>query len=339
MYAAEMRRAIILLLWGAAAFVVVLPFMMTARAREERGILLPGRVDRKSEALSIRYGDWRLRREAVIQYRAPDAGASLLYVEPNEAQYDTLRTGQAVQLRYLLRRDVPNVPLAGFFWQLHALPVAALESPPISWLSSVLTPGVILGARLLAGLLALVAIWRITRAALAAWAVGAVIACGIVWLFVQGFPRATPAPRTSVRHATAHVQSISHIDALFDGQRSRGLDANQPIDVVAFEFLPEGRTDPVVAVDLIDRGSVPVQVESAVAIDYEANSPRTAYLAAATRTFPARNFQGAVVQCALVLGVLLTALLIIEWIRRRIRRMVDPERLAALRKSRWEQRP
>ena len=58
--------------------------------------------------------------------------------------------------------------------------------------------------------------------------------------------------------------------------------ADQPVDVVSVEFVPEGRTEPVMAVDLIDRGSVSGLKEKAgVNVDYEAASPRIAYLAGA----------------------------------------------------------
>ena len=85
--------------------------------------------------------------------------------------------------------------------------------------------------------------------------------------------------------------------------------ADQPIDVVGVEFIPEGRTEPVVAVDLIDRGSVPGLKEGSTApIRYESESPRTAYLDGATRTFPSRNIPRSHCARRTVVGVLLGVL-------------------------------
>jgi hypothetical protein len=325
----------ILLVFGAAVTVVVLPFVMTVRVREERGITLRGRVYHKSETVSVSYSGWQLHREATIEHPFPETGGvSFFGVQPDELQYDSLRTGQPVDVRYLRRRDLPKLPLTDILWQIHALPIAALQSPRISRLSGLRSPGAMLAARLAGGLLMLVVLWAVTRARALGWVVAAAVAGGVVWLFIQDFPRATPDPNVAVRHGIARVQSISHIDSLFEGSRTRGFDAEQPIDIVGVEFIPEGRTEAVVAVDLIDRGSLAIKEGATAPIEYEANSPRTAHLAGAKRTFPVRNFHGAVVQCALSLGLLLGGLAITEWIRRRWRRLTSPERLASIRKNR-----
>jgi hypothetical protein len=224
--------------------------------------------------------------------------------------------------------------LTDILWQIHALPIAALQSPRISRLSGLRSPGAMLAVRLAGGLLVLVVLWRITRASVLGWAVAAAIAGGVVWMFIQSFPRATPVPSAAVRHGMARVQSISHIDTLFQGRRTRGFDAEQPIDIVGVEFIPEGRTETVVAVDLIDRGSLAIKEGSTADVEYEANSPRTAHLAGAQRTFPTRNLHGAIVQVAASLGLLLAGLAIAEWIRRRWRKLTSPERLASIRKNR-----
>ena len=121
---------------------------------------------------------------------------------------------------------------------------------------------------------------------------GAGVAVGIVWMFVDSFPRATPAPAVSVRRGSGTVQSISHIDRLFGGHRSRGLDAAQPVDVVAVEFLPEGWAAPVVAVDLVDCGSLGLREKAAVTVEYEANAPRRAHLAGRRGPFHRRTRWG-----------------------------------------------
>ena len=143
--------------------------------------------------------------------------------------------------------------------------------------------------------------------------------------------RSSPArrrrlPRAWTR-ATGHVKSIGHIDKLFSGRRSRGVIADQPIDVVGVEFVPDGMTEPVVAVDLIDRGSVPGLKEGSTAsIRYESDSPRTAYLEGATRTFPNRNIRGAMVQGGLSLACCLACLAIAQFIGSAFKRLIARKR-------------
>ena len=105
------------------------------------------------------------------------------------------------------------------------------------------------------------------------------------------------------------MKSLARIDHLFDTSRRQGLRASQPVDVVGIEFVPEGRAEPVLAVDLIDAESSPgLKENSAVAIEYEAASPRTAHLHSATRTFLPRNLAGIVVDGGLYMAVLIGGL-------------------------------
>lgn len=333
MYASRMLRVMILLLLGTAVTVVVLPFVMAVRVREERGITLRGKVYHKHETVSVSpyHSGWQLDRKATIEHPLPETGGvSFFDVQPDEQQYDSLITGQPVEVRYLLRRDLPRLPLTNILWQIHALPVAALQSPRISRLSGLRYPGAMRSACLAGGFFVLVVLWRVTRASALGWAVAAAGAGGVVLISIQSFPRATADPKVAVRRGTARIQSISHIDTLFQGRRTRGLDAEQPIDIVGIEFVPEGRREAVAAVDLIDRGSLAIKEGSTATVEYEANSPRTAHLANAKRTFPVRNLHGALIQCALSLAVLLGGLAIAEWIRRLWRRLTSPERRAGI---------
>jgi hypothetical protein len=62
--------------------------------------------------------------------------------------------------------------------------------------------------------------------------------------------------------------------------------------MVALQFIPEGRTDTVQAVDQIDAGSVPgLATGAAVPIEYQTGKPRIVRIAGATRTFPEKAYQ------------------------------------------------
>jgi hypothetical protein len=141
------------------------------------------------------------------------------------------------------------------------------------------------------GILVLLVAWRRSGLRGFGWAVGVCVLCTVAALLINGFPRPTRQPVSELRHGSAKVKSIDFIDRLFEGSRTRGLEAAQPVEVVGFEFAPEDHTETVVAADLID-GVSGLKPGSTVSIEYERNSPRTARILEATRTFPARNFSG-----------------------------------------------
>ena len=166
-------------------------------------------------------------------------------------------------------------------------------------------------------------VWRLAGWPFFGWAVAVCCVAAFAALLLNDFPRATPAPVADVRQATGRVTGVSQIDRIFEGRRSRGMDTEQPIQVVGVEFVPAGRTEPVLAVDLIDSGSVPgLKTNAELAIDYEAASPRTAHIRSATRSFPARNLRGIAIESALGLGIIVGFLAIANWIGRALNRLL-----------------
>ena len=319
-----MLRGLILLLLGAGLTILALPFVMTSRAMDEHGIAITGHLYHKSETIKTVYSSWERAYDATIEYPVPETGGvSFFTIHPDAQQYDGLHPQQAVEVRYLLRRDVPELPLAKFLWEIHALPtVRAMNLQETSKLKALLTPANVLVFKVLGGVAGLLVLWRLTRWGPLAWAAGIGVVAFLGLLYLQGFPRPTPAPSVAVRRASALVKSIGHIDKLFSGTHQRGTIADLPMDVVGMEFVPEGRTEPVVAVDLIDRGSVAgLKEQSTVAIQYEGNSPRTAYIEGATRTFPQRNFSGLILQGVLCIAVLIGMFAVARWIGRAFNRL------------------
>ena len=319
-----MVRALILLLLGAALTFLVLPFVMTSRALDEHGIIIPGRVRHKSETIKVLYSTWERSCDATIEYTIPETrSASFFTIYPTPQQYDALQDHQAVEVRYLPRRELPNLPLTKILWEMHALPTVRLGNFEESTkLKIFFTPKVVLACKLLAGLAALLFFLRILRSRLFPWVAGIAAVAFVAFMELQDFPLPTPAPLIDVRHGTGHVKSLGRIDKLFEGAHERGFDAEQPVDVAGVEFVPEGRTEPVVAVDLIDHGSIPGLKEHApVTFEYENRSPRTAYLDRATRTFPKRNLSGLVYWGVLSLAVLIGLFAAWQWISRAFSRI------------------
>jgi hypothetical protein len=229
-------------------------------------------------------------------------------VELPPDQYDSFRKGQEVKLHYLRKRDVPDVPFAKSLREIGLLPSArlagqrafsgmAIAANRIGW--------PILWA--LGGSVLLLIPWRLFQLPGFPWAVAACVLGVVALQLFSEFPLPESAPAIDVRHGAGQVKSIDRIDRLFSGSRSPGEIASQPVSVVGVEFIPEGRLEPVVAVDLIDEGSLPIKQGATLSVEYELRAPRTAYLLGATRNFPRRNLGGLVLVGAFCVALLVGA--------------------------------
>jgi hypothetical protein len=87
------------------------------------------------------------------------------------------------------------------------------------------------------------------------------------------------------------VTQLSKVTEILETDQSAGVDAIQPYEIVELQFVPEGRTEPVLGVDEIDSGSVPGLVKgAAVEIEYQASNPRIARINGGSRTFPRKAY-------------------------------------------------
>ena len=267
--------------------------------------------------MSTRYGSWRRTAEITVEYWPPDSPSVRFFntrLEP--ADYDSFQKGQRVTVHYLKQSDIPRIPFAETLGQMKLLPVARLSGR--SFLSG-LKDSFDARARLLllwiGAVVALLTVWRLSRLPRFAWAVGICVLVTVGGLMVRDFPTPTPAPHGSVLQASARVQSITTINRLFRGSRSHGFDAAQPIQVVALEFIPAGLSEPVVAIDAIDAGSIPgMKRDAKLMLDYEAGSPRIAHLRGATRDFAPRNLRGMGFEIAALIAVLALLLVGANWV-------------------------
>ena len=308
-----MLRALIWVILLGGVTLVAAPMMLASLYVDQRGVELTGHVYSKSEYLRLNQGSWTRSSEVAFEYTLPETGGvSFFNVDMAPATYDEYHTGQTVTLHYLRREDVPKLPGADAMWQMRMLPHVRLAGQrAFSGVAAAITPQIELGVGLVGGIALLLWVWRRSRLPGFGWAMGALIGCGIIALLFYDFPRSTPAPAGDVRVASGTVKSLRRIDMLMSTNRSRGLDAHQPVDVVGVEFVPQGFLETVLAVDLVDRGSIRGLAEGAtVDVDYEAGQPRTAWLRSATRTFPRRNLIGLGEDAMLYVGLLLAGLLL-----------------------------
>jgi hypothetical protein len=306
-----MLRALLLLLIAAGVAVVTLPFLVSSLYIDQRGVEITGKVYSKNEYAIVRHSAWSRSCEVTFEYwPKEESSVSFLKVELPPERYDGFHRGQQVKLHYLRPQDIPDLPLSHPLRQMGLLPKARLAGQRIfsgmtitSWNRDNF-PFVALAAAVL-----VLIFWRLSRLPGFAWAVGACVVVVIALAMISEFPVPTDRPSADVRIAQGRVKTLSRIDRIFSGSRSRGEIVAQPISVAGVEFVPEGRTDPVLAIDLIDEGSLPLRPDAVVEVEYEFASPRKAYLRGATREFAGRNLRGiglTIAFCALLLvGVLL----------------------------------
>jgi hypothetical protein len=289
-----MLRSLLALLFLGGMALIALPFLMSSWYVDQRGIDITGQVYSKREDAIVQYSTWYRSCEITVKYSGPDEpGVSFMKVELPPDQYDSFRKGQEVPLHYLRRQDVPDVPLAKSLRKIGLLPRARLAGQRAFSGVTVAANRVglpVLGA--LGAAILLLIVWRMSRLPGFSWAVMACVLGVVAPLLISEFPLPAAAPATTVRRGAGQVKSVARIDRLFSGSRSRGEIASQAVSVVGVEFIPEGRLEPVLAVDLIDEGSLALKQGDTLGVEYELTAPRTAYLLGATRNFPRRNLGG-----------------------------------------------
>jgi hypothetical protein len=307
-----LRGLLILLVVGVSAL-ITLPFLMSSLYIDQRGVEISGHVYSKREDAIVQNSTWYRSCEVTFEFWAPEeSGVSFLKVELPPDQYDSFSQGQEVQLHYLRRQDVPDLPLVKPLRSMGLLPRARLARQRAfsGFMLAANRIGLpVLGAS--AGSVLLLILWRLSRLPGFQWAALAGVLGVVTLVLFSEFPLPTDRPSAAVRIAAGKVKSVDRIHRLFSGSRTKGELAAQPVSVVGAEFVPEGRHDPVLAVDLIDEKSVVLKPGAIVGLEYELAAPRIAHLQGATRDFPRRNLSGIVMMLAvygaLLLGVLFGA--------------------------------
>ncbi|HWQ12562.1 MAG TPA: hypothetical protein VNL77_07180 [Roseiflexaceae bacterium] len=265
---------------------------------EAEGLVAPGTVVGKREEITVRRSLWTRRLFLDVRYQPAGAAApelTAIIVDPEH--YDRTRVETPVAVRYL---PYPEIR------QLGAIAGTRLaDQPPLGPLRAQL-----LGAQytfLALGVgLALLAAWSVWRRGWLAVLFFVMLIGGALYVVSNPPPPAPPGPQ----HVTsATVRETHTIERVLGGRRSRGFnEAIQPYVIIELVFVPQGAADPVVAVDLVDEGSVPGLEKGAdLPIRYSAADPRWARIEGAARTYAWKNLQGYGV-IALVVLVLVVVL-------------------------------
>jgi hypothetical protein len=320
-----MLRGLLMILFVGVAALITLPFLMSSLYIDQRGVVISGNVYSKREDAIVQYSTWYRSCEVTFEYWAPDEpGVSFLKVELPPDQYDRFSKGQQVQLHYLRPQDVPDLPLVKPLRATGLLPKARLAGQRVFSGFVVRANQVSLPVMAaLAGSVLLLIGWRLTRLPGFQWAVVTCVLGVLALVLISEFPLPTERPSAAVRTAAGKVKSVGRIYRLFSGSRTRGEIAAQPVNVVGAEFVPEGRLETVLAVDLIDERSPGLQPGAVVAVEYELAAPRTAHLQGVTRNFPRRNLAGIAATLSLYTALLLGFLFATHYLERGWKRLLN----------------
>jgi hypothetical protein len=285
---------------------------------DRSGPLVTAEVAGKRERIVVGFepmGEWDRYHEALAAFERPDGGRWEAIVRVPGARYDSLRAGDAIEIRYL-----PQFPFLArtsdrsTVTALTEFGAALVTIPILAWVAC----GVV--ALWIAARLGMVPVLGVSAAwVAAAWAI-------LFTLPARGGPR--PAEATAeVRAITLVDRSPEHVrqTRAHTGRFNNRLD--MPYEVVQLALWAASIGDTVIAVDAVDSGSVKGLAHGArLPVRLDPAAPREAQLAGGTRQFARANrfhFLIPVLGCV-ILGAL--AGLAYGW--RRSRRAV-PERAPA----------
>ncbi|MBV9788255.1 MAG: hypothetical protein JOZ51_08785, partial [Chloroflexi bacterium] len=269
------------------------------------GEVAPGAVVAKREVIRKITTSWE--RNLYLDVRYQPRGATepeITALAVDVSTYDRFRVGDETEVRYtphpLLRRLSP----IGFTRMEDQSSLAALVARFGSSMS-VWLAGVVLW-------FVLWFVWSKLRSSLLMWVLVLSGIAGILFS-ISDWPEPTPGDLIS---GSATIRNIRRVDVILEGRRRSDTEAIQPYDIVELSFVPPGRADPVVAVDMLDAESVPnLAEEVTVPIRYSAQNPRWAQIEGGSRTFYWKNLLFIV---AIVLGLL--GIVVVSWLFNRSRR-------------------
>jgi hypothetical protein len=248
---------------------------------DRSGPVVTAQVAGKRERIVVGYepmGEWDRYPEALAAFERPDGGRWEAVVRVPGPRYDTLRAGDAIEIRYL-----PQLPFLArtsdrsTVTALAEFGSALVTIPILAWVAC-----------------GVVALWIAARIGTmpvvgvsAAWAVAA-------WTMLFTLP-ARDGPRTA--EAMAEVRAITLVDRSPEHVRQTRAHTGRfdnrlavPYQVVQLALWAGTIGDTVIAVDAVDSGSVKGLAHGArLPVRLDPAAPREAQLAGGTRDFARAN--------------------------------------------------
>jgi hypothetical protein len=318
-----MKKIIVRLILLAA--VAVLPWVIMTAYMNAAGVLVPGEVVEKREAIVMSGGDsWKHIFEVTYQYRpfdSPYKQTSGHRIDP--ALYHRLHLGSTVQVRYspshLLRlmegvgsfitdssaisRLPYGPPNSRDLTEMAGIALASLigfvayrkKSKALAIVAGVVgatcIPVVLLAGSGLFLLPTLFWGWRRNPGKGYGWALLGMIALSAAVTYWR-IPQPTPLPPGPLRSGSAIVRHAKVVKQIWSADReghpgrTDGQDIWQPFQMLDLEFTPEGASEPIHVLDRIDLNSVPgLREGTKVPIYYSSPDPSLARIAGGTREF------------------------------------------------------
>lgn len=290
---------------------------------DRKGVAVRGQVESKHERIRVvrePRGSWDRSYEVAVGFGMPDGGKGQATVSMPRERYDALQVGDTIAVRYL--------PAAPFLARTADRSTASVARE---------MTGKLLASSLLVWLFGgIAAMWLAARMGTIP-----VVAAGAVWA-AAAFPLLFgPAPPVTGRGGpgtarVAGITTVSKSPSASSHRSRRGWGDSQrrlavPYQVVELAVPVAGRPDTVLAVDVVDSGSVAGLAPGAtVPVRLDPAAPREATLAAGTRQFAEKNRYHMVIPVVgfALLGTL--AGLTYRWNRRR-HRDAPPDGAATLR--------
>lgn len=282
--------------------ILLIPLIGPAVYIEVGGKSAPATITEKRETIRMLTDSWSRNLLVATRFETPGIDEPVeTTIRVNAATYDSLHVGDAVRLRYVLYpflRDFGNIASARLESQPPFGSYTAIGGSFLTWF--------FVGAAICLGL-------GVAFAKRPRWWFGlplfALVIGGALYIG-SGWP--SPAPAGPRATGSATVRNTREITRVWGGRRTQSEAAVQPYTIVELSFVPEGRTDPVVAVDMIDAGSVPELGENAVVpISYSVANPRWAQIAGANRTYYWKNLR-----TFGLIAVVVAAALLFSWLFR-----------------------
>lgn len=256
---------------------------------DRRGQVVDAVVKSKQEEITVQQvpdGGWYRWFRAGVEFSTSEAGLGMATVNLPEQEYDALRPGDTLRVRYLsflplLARPADRSTADAAWDAITRLVAAPFLGTFIIWLAG-----------------GVVALWIAARVG-----TPVVVIAGLAWIaaaFPLLFPAPPPLAPVSVE-TTARVKALTLVTkspARRTARRHRSRVGRSdsmrrlavPYQVVQLRLAVPGGPDSVLAVDAVDSASAAgLQVGSIVAVRYDPAAPREARLSQASRSFREEN--------------------------------------------------
>lgn len=265
------------------------------------GVVAEGRVESKTEKIHLGsrggFGHFWHRSLTMVVASGGGGDAVRTLVFTAEEDFDAARVGSTVKVRRL-----PGLP--GYGRLAHHTTWSAIHW---TWLPSAC---IALGSGF--------AIWLLLRRYSRTLAPLGFIGAAWVWMLYLTFPNPWGSGAAGgAETAVAEVRAVHRVNLSIGRLGLWDDEAEQPWDIVELRLVPNG-SEPVVAIDDVDAGSVPgLALGAKLPVRYTPGAPRGARLLHGTRAYRRREWENLLVFHALVAAFIAVCLLTAKFARRR----------------------